>query len=67
MQLTEYQKYKIIFLHEEGYNINEIATKLNINRHTVSKWINRYSNSDMTRKTGSGRPVKRSNNIILAI
>ena len=67
VQLTEYQKYKIIFLHEEGDSIKVIANKMNINRNTVSKWINRYINSNMGRITGSGRPTICSNDVILAV
>ena len=47
MQLTDYDKYKIIFMYESNNNIITISEQLNINRHTVSKWINRYLNSDM--------------------
>lgn len=56
MQLTEKQKYKIIVLKEENYNINEIADKMEINRKTVMKWINNYEkNNNIQRKKGSGR------------
>ena len=66
VQLTEYQKYKIIFLYENN-SIQSIAKQLKINRNTVSKWINRYLNSDMERQIGSGRPSKCSNDVIIAI
>ena len=56
MQLTIKQKYEIIVLREEGYKINEISDKMNINRKTVMKWINNYQkNNDIKRKEGSGR------------
>ncbi len=56
MQLSQYQKYKIIFMHEQNNSILSIAEELGINRHTVSKWIVRYSNSNFKRLNGSGRP-----------
>lgn len=56
MQLTDKEKYQIIILREEQYKINEIATKMNINRKTVMKWINSYEkNNNIERKEGSGR------------
>jgi transposase len=56
MQLSDEQKYKIIFLREENYKINEIANKMDINRKTVMKWINNYArNKNIERKKGSGR------------
>ncbi len=55
MQLTEKQKYEIVVLYENHYNITKIATKMNINRKTVMKWINRYRNTNtVKRKKGSG-------------
>ncbi|XP_066585907.1 uncharacterized protein [Prorops nasuta] len=40
-------KGKIIALKEEIYTISEIARKLNLNRHTVSKWIDRYEQNGL--------------------
>ena len=55
MQLTEKEKYKIVILREENYEINEIAEKMGINRNTVMKWINYYKkNNNVDRKKGSG-------------
>ncbi len=67
MQLSQYQKYKIIFMHEQNNSILSIAEELGINRHTVSKWIVRYSNSNFKRLKGSGRPKKCTNEIWLTI
>ena len=67
MQLSEYEKYKIIFMYEMNNNITYISEQLKINRHTTSKWINRYLNSNMKRIDGSGRPVKCTNDILLAV
>ena len=67
MQLTDYDKYKIIFMYESNNNIITISEQLNINRHTISKWINRYLDSNMKRIEGSGRPNKCTNDILLAI
>jgi transposase len=55
MQLTEKQKYTIVVLREENYKINEIATKMNINRKTVMKWLNHYEKTkNINRTEGSG-------------
>ncbi len=33
------EKFRVGFLHEEGYSIHQISQKMNINRVTVRKWI----------------------------
>ena len=56
MPLTEKQKYGIIILREEGYKIDEIANKIEVNRKTVMKWINIYEKTgNIKRKIESGR------------
>ena len=62
-QLTDYQRYKIIFMDEQGYNQVYIAKALNINKNTVSTWLKRYSDTNkLERKEGSGRKPKYDNN-----
>jgi len=54
-KLNDEDKYYIIFLKKEGYNINEISMRMKLNRKTISKWINRYNNDhNVKRKKGSG-------------
>jgi predicted DNA-binding protein YlxM (UPF0122 family) len=56
MVLSEIQKFEII---SKYYNLNmsmqKIADQMNISRHTVSLWINRYKkDKNLERKRGSG-------------
>jgi transposase len=61
MQLTDKQRYEIVILKDQGYKINEIAEKMNINRKAVFRWIDRYiRNDNVNRKEGSGRKPKTS-------
>lgn len=45
MQLREKQKYEIIFLYERNYTNIKISKEFNINKNTVTKWIERYKNT----------------------
>jgi len=61
MPLSEKQKYEIVILSEHGQTNKYISKKLNINRHTVERWINRYkANNNVKRIIGSGRKKKTS-------
>ena len=56
VQLNDKQRYEIQILYELKYEIVEIAKKMQINRKTVYRWLNRYSKTDnMKRHEGSGR------------
>lgn len=60
-QLTEKQKYEIVILREQNRSIRYIAKYMNINAKAVTRWLNRYKNTDsIKRKPGSGRRKKTS-------
>ena len=48
VQLTDKQKYEIIILREQKYEINDIANKMKINRKTVMLWFNKNVNLIIT-------------------
>lgn len=55
--LSDYDKNRIIVYYNDNFSIKEISNKMNINRHTASKWIERYKEYGITglkRKEGSG-------------
>ena len=56
MQLTDKQKYEIVVRHELGHTNRRIAREMNINRNTVTKWIQKYTEDhNVERNKGSGR------------
>ena len=59
VQLTEEQKYEIIFKYKMGNSIKQISNDMSINKNTVNKWLIRYKNQgNIDRKEGSGRRKK---------
>lgn len=56
-QLTEKQKHEIVFRNElMDMSIVNIAKEMNINRKTVSKWLEKsQKNETLERSEGSGR------------
>ena len=62
MQLTDKQKYEIVILREQNNKIDTIADKMNVNRKTVMRWLNKYNkDNNICRKEGSGRKNITSN------
>ena len=62
-KLSPYMKTRIIVYYSDDMNITTIAKKLNLNRNTVSKWINRYYECGMQgleRLPGTGTIKKKS-------
>jgi len=57
VQLTEKQKYEIIFRSEiNSDSSRKISQDMKINRITVTKWLDKYNNeNNIDRKVGSGR------------
>jgi transposase len=56
MQLTEKQRYEIIFRYEKGNTHKKIAHDMSINIKSVIRWIERYKkNKNVKRISGSGR------------
>ncbi|KAI5639685.1 helix-turn-helix domain-containing protein [Phthorimaea operculella] len=57
-RLTDYQKYKIIFLYEDNTPIKKIARELNIARNTVKLWIRRYGETGSVQRNRTGpKPI----------
>ena len=67
-RLSELTRWTIVSKHEEGKTIDEIANETGIERHSVSRWINRYDETesvdDLQR---SGRHRKRTRAVSRAI
>ena len=57
VQLTEKQKYEIIFRNEiNKQSMNAISKDMKITRETLTKWIKKYkSEGNLDRTKGSGR------------
>ena len=57
VQMTEKQKYEIIFRNEVNkQSMNAIAKDMNIIRETVTKWVKKYKiEGNLDRTKGSGR------------
>lgn len=53
--LSQLQRHEIVIRHNNGSSIREIAAEMNINKNTVTLWLNRYnSTGKLNRKRGSG-------------
>lgn len=64
-QLSEYDKHRIIVYYNDKLNITSIAEKMNLHRHTVSKWIDRYIDNGLVglkRVAGTGKIKPENNN-----
>jgi transposase len=58
-QLSEKQKYEIIFRHENNESSRQISKSMKIARSTVIRWIKKYADDkNIYRKNGSGRKRK---------
>ena len=57
VQMTEKQKYEIIFRNEVNkQSMNAIAKDMNITRETVTKWVKKYKiKGNLDRTKGSER------------
>ena len=52
VQLSKKEKYEIIVRHEIGFYIRKIVIVTNINKNSVSKWLNRFDkNNNVNIKT----------------
>ena len=60
-QLTEAQKYEIVFRHTINYDsIRKISLEMKINRISVTKWLNKYDkDGNFNRQSGSGNNLYR--------
>ena len=57
VQLTDAQKYEIVFRHTINHESNrKISLEMKINRISVTKWLDKYKkDGNFDRHAGSGR------------
>ena len=59
MQLTNFNKGRLIGMLEAGMSIRNVEEKIGCTKRTVDKWWSQYrTTGNVNRQSGSGRPRK---------